>query len=123
MSSIVLATVNHEKKKMKISFGGLVISLHLLLMTMYLAAARSLPSVQPRTEDSIMTRREAPTDTISEATQFHTKLAELSIPGYLKDMYVNLTYPNGVARPSSSSEDIKVNTIQSYKNQAKSKCL
>ena len=98
-------------------------TLHLLLMMMHLAAARSLSSAQPRTEDSTRTHREASSDTVSEVTQLQTKLAELSLPGYLKDMYINLTYPNGVARPSSNPEDTKVNTIQSYKNQAKSKCL
>ena len=92
---------------------------------MHLAAARSLPSIEQMIEEGwTMTRREASSanlDTISEVTQLQTDLAELSIPGYLKDMYINLTFPNGIARPSSNPKEIKVNTIQSYKNQAKSK--
>ena len=85
---------------------------------MYLAAARSLPSKQ------IMETRanSGNINTDSEVAQLQTELANLSIPSYLKDLYINLTFPNGVARPSSNPEDIKVNTIQSYKNQAKSKC-
>ena len=85
---------------------------------MYLAAARSLPSKQ------IMETRanSGNINTDSEVAQLQTELANLSIPSYLKDLYINLTFPNGVARSSSNPEDIKVNTIQSYKNQAKSKC-
>ena len=90
-------------------------------MTMHLVAARSLPRSEQMIEDWMMTRRETESATISEVTQLQTELAELSIPNYLKDMYINLTFPNGVARSSSNLEEIKANTIQSYKNQAKSK--
>ena len=112
---------------MKIRLNGLAMILNLLLKMMYLAGARSLPSMQRTGESWQMTRREvnseSPADvkTVSEATQFQTELANLSIPSYLKDIYMNLTYPNGVARPSSNHEEMKANTIQSYINQAKSK--
>ena len=88
---------------------------------MHLVAAHSLPRSEQMIEDWMMTHRETESATISEVTQLQTELAELSIPNYLKDMYINLTFPNGVARSSSNLEEIKANTIQSYKNQAKSK--
>ena len=96
-----------------------------------LAAAHSLPSNQKTMEENRMvtTRREANSEMpsnhdesiVSEITQFKTEIANLSIPSYLKDLYINLTYPNRVAHPSSKNDEIKVNTIQSYSNQAKSK--
>ena len=82
----------------------------------YFAAVRSLPSKQLMDIGGSI-------NTDSEVAQLKTELANLSIPSYLKDLYINLTYPNGVARPSSSNQEIKVNTIQSYKNQAKSKSV
>ena len=102
-----------------------------LLITVFLAAARSLPSKQQMMEETWMvtTRREANSqlssnyddNTVSEIDQLQTEIANLSIPSYLKDLYINLTYPSGEARSSSNNEDIRVNTIQSYKNQIKSK--
>ena len=102
---------------MKILLGGLPMILNLLLLMVHLIAARSLPSIEG--EDWTMTRREASSAT--DTSQLQTELAELSIPSYLKDMYINLTLPNGVARSSSNAEEMEVNTIQSYRNQAKSK--
>lgn len=95
-----------------------------LLMVTHLAAARSLPKMMR--ENWMITRREANSgsssyyndDTISE---LQTTLANLSIPSYLKVLYINLTYPNGVAHPLSNQGEIKINTIQSYKNKAESK--
>lgn len=87
-----------------------------LLLMMYLVAARSLPSQQMMEMNNIEAN-------INTDTELQTELANLSIPSYLKDLYINLTYPNGVARPSSNHEEITVNTIQSYKNKAKSKCI
>ena len=85
---------------------------------MHLVAAHSLPRSGQMLDEWMMTNREAKSATIPEVTKFQTELAELSIPNYLIDMYINLTFPNGEAR---SPEEIKVNTIQSYKNQAESK--
>jgi len=100
---------------MKFIVSGLAVILALL----QLAAARSLPSKQ-------MARLEnnpGNINTVSEVqgAQLQTELANLSIPSYLKDLYINLTHPSGVAHSSLYSEEFKVNTIQSYKNQAKSK--
>ena len=106
---------------MKILFCSLAIILHLLAMMMHLAAARSLPSIEQMTGETHREELSPNLDTISEVAQLQTELAELFIPSYLKDMYINLTFPNGVAHPSSNPEETKVNTIQSYKNQAKSK--
>ena len=100
---------------MKIAMNSLIVIVDVLLMA-YFAAARSLPSKQ------LMDMGEN-INIDSEVAQLQTELANLSIPSYLKDLYINLTYPNGVARPSSNHEEIKINTIQSYKNQAKSKSL
>ena len=88
---------------------------------MHLVAAHSLPRSGQMIDEWMMTKREAKSATIPEVTKFQTELAELSIPNYLIDMYINLTFPNGEARSSSNPEEIKVNTIQSYKNQAESK--
>ena len=58
---------------------------------------------------------------VPEVTQLQDELDSLSIPGYLKDMYLNLTYPDGAARPSNNDEEeTEANTIQSYMNQAES---
>ena len=100
---------------------GLILILDLLLM-MNLAATRSVPSRQMM-EQTDIGANSGDINTDSEVAQLQTELANLPIPGYLKDLYINLTYPNGVARPSSNHGDIKINTIQSYKNQAESKQL
>ena len=111
---------------MKFTVGNSAMILNLLLVTQ-LAAARSLPIKQKMIgENQMITRREATSgsssnyndDTIME---LQTTLANLSIPSYLKALYINLTYPNGVARPLSNQGDVKINTIQSYKNKAESK--
>ena len=98
----------------------------ILLMMMHLAAGRSLPT--KRENWIVTTHRDANVESssndndnmVSEIAELQTQLANLSIPSYLKDLYVNLTYPNGEARSSSNNEEIKVNTILSYKNNAKS---
>lgn len=91
---------------------------------MHLTAARSVPEGKVT-----ITRREANLEsdydenTVSEITQLQTELANLSIPSYLKQLYINLTYPNEEAHLSSNLEGPKVNTIVSYKNKATSKLL
>ena len=111
---------------MKLTVSSLAVILNLLLMT-YLAVAHSLPVQQEMMGANMMViRREASPgsssnyngNTISEVTQLQTDLANISIPSYLKALYINLTYPNRVAHPSSNYGNAKINTIQSYKNKA-----
>lgn len=69
----------------------------------------------------MVTRREAnSTDQLGVAapnlTDIQTDLANLSIPSYLKDLYINLTYFNETYLLNE-----KINTIRSYENQAPSK--
>lgn len=99
---------------MKYTVSSLAVILNVLLI-MHRAAARSLPRKQETTEENwTLTQKEVNFDSL--------ELTNLSIPSYLKDLYINLTYPNGVAHPSlNHHKDIKINTIQSYKNKAKSK--
>lgn len=110
---------------------SLIMILNLFLM-MPLATAHSLPprKQQMLGEKQTVIRREASSsdlsssnddNTASELAQLKTELANLSIPGYLKELYINLTYPDGVLSSLSNDEEIKVNTIQSYKSKAKSK--
>ena len=49
---------------------------------------------------------------------FMAEIANLSMPGYLKDLFINLTHSNEI---DDLSDSVKVNTIRSYENQAKSK--
>ena len=108
---------------------SLAVILNLLLM-MHLAASHSLPRNQRvLVENQTVIRREASNSNssirnddspVSELTLLKTELANLSIPSYLKELYINLTFPNRM--PSSlHNEEINFNTIQSYKNKAKSK--
>lgn len=116
---------------MKITVNGLDMTLNLLLMIIMMimkAKARSVADMMKSGgENQRMTRREinpessANISPISEVTQLQTELANLSIPSYLKELYINLTYHNGAAHASPNHEEIRVNTIQSYANQAKSK--
>lgn len=50
-----------------------------------------------------------------QVDEFVAELANLSIPHYLKDLYLNFTYSNG-----QIGEGMKANTIRSYANTAKS---
>ena len=111
---------------MKLTVRNSAMILNLLMVT-HLAAARSLPIKQKMMGENLMiTRREANPGSSSNynddtTLELQTTLANLSIPSYLKVLYINLTYPNGIARPLSNQGDIKINTIQSYKNKAESK--
>ena len=115
---IVNSTTILQRRKMKFVVNFSVVIADLLLM-MHLAAARSLPSQQIMEMTNIETN--SGNINTDSAADYQTELESLSIPSYLKDLYTNLTYPNGVSRTSSNPEEIKVNTIQSYKNQVKSK--
>lgn len=109
---------------------SLAVILNLLLM-MHLATSCSLPRKQQMlVENQTVIRREASNSNssikndnspVSEFTQLKTELANLSIPSYLKELYINLTFPNGMPSSLLHNEEINFNTIQSYKNKAKSK--
>ena len=98
---------------MKYTVNSFAVILNILLI-MHQAAARSLPKKRE-------TMGETWTATHSEVNSDASELANLSMPSYLKDLYINLTYPNGVLHLSSIPKDVKINTIQSYNNKAKSK--
>ena len=108
---------------MKFPLSYLAVILNLLLM-MHIAAAHSLPTEQQMMGDNvIVTRREADSDSSSDhnddmVSQFQAELANLSIPSHLKEIFSS---PNGVAGLPLNHEDTEINTIESYKNKAKSK--
>lgn len=95
-----------------------------LLLMISLATARSLLNKQSAMEKKLMvTRREAKSEgsgqtdaMIYNFTELQADLANLSMPSYLKDLYINLTY-FGIDYPN----DEKINTIRTYKNQPKCK--
>jgi len=101
-----------------------------LLTVIGFAAARSLPSNymtsgQQTSEKWRVARSEVDlTSSTNNANptmnQFMAELANLSIPDYLKDLFINLTNTN---ETTDSSKNTKVNTIRSYENQAKSKLI
>ena len=109
---------------------SLAVILNLLLM-MHLATSGSLPRKQRMlVENQTVIRREASNSNssikndnspVSEFTRLKTELANLSIPSYLKELYINLTFPNGMPSSLLHNEEINFNTIQSYNNKAKSK--
>lgn len=91
-----------------------------LLLMMHVTVAHSLPMMG---DNVIVTQREVDSDSSSNhkddmISQFQAELANLSISSHLKDLFSSF---NGVADLSSNHEDTEINTIQSYKNEAKSK--
>ena len=98
----------------------------ILLTVLSYAAARSLPntgSQQPTGGNWGLARREVDstnkTGTANPAVDnFMVEIANLSMPSYLKDLFINLTHSNEI---DDLSENDKVNTIRSYENQAKRK--
>ena len=102
----------------------------ILLAVMTFAGARSLPTgytdgkQQTTASHWKVARREA--DSAGHTTNktdpmtnnFFEELNNLSMPGYLKDLFINLTRSNEI---KDLPENAKVNTIRSYENQAKSK--
>lgn len=97
---------------MKYTVSSLAVLLNVLLI-IHQATARSLPKNRE-------TMGETWTATHSEINDV-SELANLSIPSYLKDLYINLTYPNGAVHPSLNPKGVKINTIQSFKTKAESK--
>ena len=98
----------------------------ILLTVMGFATARSLPltsNQQATGEIGRLGRREVDsTNQMDNAdpklNEFMAELANLSMPSYLKDLFINLIQSN---ETGDLSDDAKVNTIRSYENQAKSK--
>ena len=86
-----------------------------LLLIVGLATTRSLLTKQNRMEKKlIVTRREAQSKNQTDAmtsnlTDFHPDLANMSIPSYLKKLYINFTLGR------------EINTVRTYENQAESK--
>ena len=98
----------------------------ILSMLLCYAAARSLPitgSQRPTGGKSGLAERDVDSTSQTDnanvmVDNFMAEIANLSMPGYLKDLFINLTHSNEI---DDLSEDAKVNTIRSYENQAKSK--
>ena len=104
------------------SFLSLTVIPNLILM-ICLGMGHSLPTRQETTEDSvIITSRAADYNYRDNMdSQFQAELANLSISSHLKDLYLDFGFPNEVIGLSSNHEDNKIDTIQSYKNEAKGK--
>jgi len=88
------------------------------------ATARSIPITASKTTVQMPARREAnPADGSLSGAQDGPEvvkdianelaLANLSIPSYLKDLFINFTYPDGLGKNA-------INTIRSYENTASS---
>lgn len=96
-----------------------------LLLMAGLATARSLANSQNvMGKKLIVTRREAESedqmdDMTTNFTLLQDELANLSIPSYLSDLYINLTYLD----EENLLNHIKINTVRTYQNQAESKCM
>lgn len=56
------------------------------------------------------------TNATNNLTGVYVELANLSIPYYLRELYINLTYLN----KDNPLNDEKINTIRTYENQAES---
>lgn len=98
----------------------------ILLTVLCYAVARSLPitgSQQPTGGNWGLAQRDIDSTSQTDnanviVDNFMAEIANLSMPGYLKDLFINLTLSNEI---DDLSENAKVNTIRSYENQAKSK--
>jgi len=51
-------------------------------------------------------------------SKFARELANVSLPSYLKDLYVNFNFPSGPANAIKDQKMIKANTIRSFENKA-----
>jgi len=91
------------------------------------ATARSIPITASKTTVQTPARREAnPADGSLGGAQDGPEvvkdianelaLANLSIPSYLKDLFINFTYPDGLGK----NDKMSINTIRSYENTARS---
>lgn len=105
-------------------------SIAILLTVISFAATRSLPNnhvtggdLHTTGKNWRLTQREADsasqTDNVDPmVNKFTAEISNLSIPDYLKHLFINLTYSKEMV---DLSESTTVNTIRSYENQAKSK--
>lgn len=91
-----------------------------LFLLVGLATARSLPDEENMMgKKLILTRREAESENLTNAETSNIKadLANSSIPSYLRDLYINLTYLG----EDHMLDDEKINTARAYNNQAQCK--
>ena len=92
-----------------------------LLLMIGSATARSLSSKQNAMIKKLkVTRREAQSKgqndaVISNFTKLQADIASMSIPSYLKDLYINLTLGGDIL------SDNRINTVRAYKDQANCK--
>ena len=73
-----------------------------------------------------VTRREVNIDSENIAdsnkeNKFAHELANASLPSYLKDLYVNFSFPSGSAHTLKDQKMNAANTIRSFENQATGK--
>ena len=95
----------------------------ILLAVMSFAAARSLPnnymsSNQESTGGLARGAVDSTSKTDNAERNFMAEISNLSMPSYLKDLFINLTHSS---KADDLSDSMKVNTIRSYENVAKSK--
>lgn len=103
-------------------------SVHVVLLVLIIVlndsatTARSLLPNRRRVAERELTREansdlsaDEVTSTNPQVDDFIAELANLSIPHYLKDLYLNFTYSDG-----KIGGGMKANTIRSYENTAKS---
>ena len=94
-----------------------------LLLMICLGMGHSLPTRQEATEDDvIVTRREADYNYRDNTDfQLQAELANISMSSHLKDLYLDFGFANGVVGQSSNLENNEIDTIKSYKNEARGK--
>jgi len=91
------------------------------------ATARSIPITASKTTVQTPARREAnsadgslggaqDSPEVVKDIANELALANLSIPSYLKDLFINFTYPDGLGK----NDKMAINTIRSYENTARS---
>jgi len=100
---------------MKYSMTSVVITLLLMIGS---ATARSLSSKQNAMIKKLkVTRREAQSKGQNDAviSKLQADIASMSIPSYLKDLYINLTLGGDIL------SDNRINTVRTYKDQANCK--
>jgi len=77
-------------------------------------------------EEQQQTKREAyleseTNDDILQVNKFAHELTVAYLPKYLKDLYVNFTFPAGLAHTLKDKKMTEANTIRSYENHANGK--
>ena len=115
------------QETMKLSVIILVAAILATILLPLLGSARSIPATSSKTVQTPVRREANPADRSLSGAQNGPEaleditdelaLANLSIPSYLKDLYVNFTIPDGL----ENNDKMAVNTIRSYENRASSK--